>query len=236
MSNPWEPPPSGGFGPPPQQPPPQPGYGYPQPAPQPGYGYPQQQPPPGAPMQAMPMQQDMQPAFYPGPPPPPPGDTKKPGQAILLALVGALAAGFLYAVLLNAMFDDKDGYLAIGWASVMVGVVAGLGPGRFGGRSWGIYSTGAALALVGVIFGDLYGIAMVSADIAGQYSGGDISANKIFFENFGDLWDGWTEVSEPVDFILLLFAPAAALCVGGLFAAQQTRKLEQSQQMPPQQF
>lgn len=242
MSQPWQqPPPGGGFGQPQQ---PQPGYGYPQGGaapPQPGYGYPQQPPPdasqqPGYPMQpGYPDQQG-----YPAPPPPPPvGGRKNVPAAVLLSVVGAVVGGILYAVLLNALFDDKDGFTAIGWASVLVGVAAGLGPGLLGGRSWGLCGLGAGLALVGVVLGDLYGIALVFGDLGGSYGGP--GANEIFFENFGDLWDSWSEANEAVDWLMLLFAPAAALAVGGLCHARQHAEATAQQnlqppyvQMPPQ--
>jgi hypothetical protein len=229
MSQPWQqPPPGGGFGQP-QQPPPQPGYGYPQPAvaPGPGYGYPPQQPAPGMP--AYPGQPGYggdQPAFYPGPPPPPPvGGRKNVGGAVALAVLGALLGGVVYAVLLNALFDDTDGFVAIGWAAVLVGIAAGLGPGLMGGRNWGLVWFGAALAFVGVVLGDLYGIALVFADLTSSIGGP--GANEIFFENFGDLWETWTKANQAVDYLVLLLAPAAAVAVGGLCFAKQQAQLPQ---------
>jgi hypothetical protein len=163
--------------------------------------------------------------YYPGPPPPPAGGANV-SLAIVLSVVGALVGGFVYAMLLNAVFDDTDGFTAVGWASVLVGIAAGLGPGLKGGRSWGVYSAGAMLAFVGVVLGDLYGLAVVFGDMGSEY--GQPDATEIFFENFGDLWDTWTEISEPVDYLLLLFAPAAALSLGGYFHAKQG-----AAQLPP---
>ena len=208
-----------------QPPPPQPGYGQPPQQPQPGHGYPQQgtpAPPPGMPPQqgdgvpqpgaarpGMPPGDSGQPGGYPGQPPKGEGPPQNIWLALGASLIGAIVAGFAYAVLVDAMFDEATSeFKQIGYAALVVGIVAGLGPAFLAKRNWGIYAAGAALALVGVVFGELYGTAMV---ISEHLTGGMVSTNEIFFENFGDLWDAWTETAEAINYILLLLAPAGAI-------------------------
>jgi hypothetical protein len=190
----------------PQQPPQQPAYGQPQQPPQPGYGYPQQ----GVPPQQPPYGQQ------PGMPPPPAyGKTEGGGipqniwLALGLAVVGAVLGGLLYALMVDATFDEMKGeFRQFSYAALAVGLAAGAGPAFFAKRNWGLYIAGAALALLGVVLGELYGTAMV---ISEHLTGGAVSTNEIFFDHFGDLWDAWTEASEAINYILLLLAPAGAI-------------------------
>ncbi|MFI0777972.1 hypothetical protein [Streptomyces sp. NPDC021212] len=194
--------------------------GYPQqPAPpQPGYGYPQappQQPQPGAP----------QPQFAGGFPPPAPqvGRQGNPlaavGAAVAAALVGALA----YAFLLSALADTDSNPPEItkfAYAGVALGALVGLVVAKLGGRNVGLWVVGAVLALVGVFIGELYGYALILHDATANYVdkiGGAAaasakipSANEIFFEHFGDLFDSWKKDSDAITWIFLILSPLAA--------------------------
>ena len=191
---------------PPQQPQQQPGgYGYPQ------YGQPPQQQPYGGGPQ------------YGGgfPPPPPPGRQGNAGLAIAAAAVVAAIGGILYAFLLSAMSDTEANPPEItqfGYAGVIVGALVGVAVAKLGGRNPALWVIGAALALAAAMFGELYGYALISSDLAGNYaeamgaSSSDApSANSIFFEQFGDLFDAWKEEADALTFIFVGVAPVAAL-------------------------
>ncbi|WP_165988949.1 hypothetical protein [Streptomyces sp. YIM 98790] len=221
MSQPWQPqqpggmggppPGPGGYGGAPQQP--QPGYGYPQQPPPgpPGYGYPQQPQPvpqPGPPGPGGYGGYPQQPGGFPGPPPPHmarPGGAQNVALAIILAVVATAVGGLLYALLVDATFDKEKGeFASIGYAALGVGMLVGLGPGLFAKRNWGIYLVGAVLAVVSVTIGELLGVAIAAS---GDFGDGF----EAFFTEFGDLWDFWTEISKPVNYLLMLLAPLGAI-------------------------
>ncbi|MDT0546253.1 hypothetical protein [Streptomyces lonegramiae] len=190
------------------QPPQQPGgYGYPAQPPQPQYGGPQQQP-----------------QFAGGfpPPAPPVGRQGNPALAILAAVVAAAVGGLLYAFLLSAM-ADTDGaepkVTQFAYAGVAVGALVGFVIAKLGGRNPALWVVGAVLALAAVFFGELYGYAMVAADWVSNYadkagapSTVDIpTANDFFFDQFGDLFDGWKKDSGFLTYLFIALSPVAAV-------------------------
>ncbi|WP_255308498.1 hypothetical protein [Streptomyces marincola] len=230
MSQPWQQQPDGGgYGQQPQQPG---GYGQPQPNP---YAQPQPaQPPqmqPGQPPQA-PYGQPPQPGYgYPGPqpqpygapqggpggwpPPPPPAGGPAGSQAILLAVLAAVGAALvmtvLYAFIYSAMFDEETFEVTkIGYVSLAIGAAIAVGPAFLARRNMGLIGLAAGLALVATVLGELYGMAMILS----EHTPTDWSATKIFFEEFGNLWDGWTEDNDPINYFFLLLAPVGAFSVG----------------------
>ncbi|WP_129841911.1 hypothetical protein [Streptomyces sp. RFCAC02] len=228
MSQPWQPAPdSGGFGgqQPPQQPggapqspygapPPPPAGGQPQPygappqppqpygAPQPqgGYGYPPQQP-------------------YGGPggfmPPPPSATRNNVGLAILLSVLGMIVGAVIYGYIYKAGFDEDTGEITqFNWLAIGVGVLVGLGPAFFAKNNWGAYITGAALAVGAMIFGGMFGTALLVA----EYFPTDDNAFTIFFQYFGDTWNVFEEDLAAIDYILWALAPVGAIGIGQAIA------------------
>ncbi|WP_193317864.1 MULTISPECIES: hypothetical protein [Streptomyces] len=239
MSQPWQQQPEGGYGgqQPPQQPggyqpqygqqpqqppnpygqqPPQPGYGYPQQPqpPQQGHGYPQQQQPPH------------QPGPYGGPgggfPPPPPssGATGNPAIAILAAVGAMLVVGFVYGLIYNGMFDEeKMEFSQVTWLSLLVGAGVAVGPAFLAKKNYVVWGVAAALALVAAVFGELWGTAMVLSEyvygneMAAEFGLESKGTLEVFFSDFGDVWDAWSDGMEAINYLMLLLAPVGALAV-----------------------
>ncbi|EFL23976.1 conserved hypothetical protein [Streptomyces himastatinicus ATCC 53653] len=194
--------------------------GYPQQpaAPQPGYGYPQgqpQQPQPGAP----------QPQFGGGFPPPAPqvGRQGNPLAAVGAAVVAALIGAVAYAFLLSSLADTDSNppeVTKFAYAGVALGALVGFVVFKLGGRNVGLWVVGAVLALAAVFLGELYGYAMIMSDAASNYvdkiggaaaaSANIPDANEIFFEHFGDLFDGWKEDADAITWIFMILSPVAA--------------------------
>ncbi|MEU8822221.1 hypothetical protein [Streptomyces sp. NPDC048636] len=191
-----------------------------------GYGYPQQQPP--APQYGAP-----QPQFGGGfPPPAPQGSQGNALLAVGAAVVAALVGAFLYAFLLSAM-ADTDGaepkVTQFAYAGVALGGLIGFVIAKLGGRNPGLWVVGAVLALAAVFIGELFGYAMITADLldkvpASQLQAAGIehtSAMEIFFNHLTEplapgasgtgLIDAWKEDSDALTYIFMALAPIAAV-------------------------
>ncbi|WP_338320418.1 hypothetical protein, partial [Streptomyces lonarensis] len=159
-----------------------------------------------------------------GPAHPPSAEPRTAGRlagATALALLAALVGGVCYALLVRFLFDPATSEFAVlSVVSLVLGALVALGPALLG-RNWWHYSGGAALALLAVVLGDLYGLAMVIALLVGDATG--LTAAELFFQRFGDLWGTWSRTAGWSDILTLCFAPAAALAVSGLCHAMSRR-------------
>ncbi|MGW2326643.1 hypothetical protein ACWC5C_12840 [Streptomyces sp. NPDC001700] len=209
MSQNWQQPQQqGGY---PQQ---QPGYPQQQAAPQPGYGYPQGQAP-----------QAPQPQYGGGFPPPAPqvGRQGNPLAAVGAAIVAALVGALAYAFLLSSLADTDSNppeVTKFAYAGIALGALVGFVVFKLGGRNVALWVVGAVLALAAVFLGELYGYAMIMNEAASNYvdkiggaaasSASIPSANEIFFDHFGDLFDGWKEDADAITWIFMILSPVAA--------------------------
>ncbi|SOD61975.1 hypothetical protein SAMN06297387_104145 [Streptomyces zhaozhouensis] len=212
-----------GYGYPQQSPPPQQGYGYPQ-QPQPGYGQPPQQPGYGGqPPYPGPGQQPGPYGGPPGgfpPPPPPGGGVNNPLLAVLAALGATLIASIVYAMIYKESIDEQTGEASqYPWLFLLVGALVAVGPAFLTRRNYGVWAAAAVLALVAAVAGELYGIALFVAESMSDLDSELAAANgvevknavEIFFQDFGDLWDLWTEVMEADNYLMLVLAPVSAV-------------------------
>ncbi|GAA3849815.1 hypothetical protein [Streptomyces sedi] len=221
-----------GYGYPQQQPQPpqQPGYGYPQPPqqgygqpPQPGYGQPPQPGYGGQPPYPHPPQQPGPYGGPPGgfpPPPPPGGGVNNPLLALLAALGATLIASIVYAMIYKESIDEQTGEASqYPWLFLLVGALVAVGPAFLSRRNYAVWGAAAALALVAAVVGELYGIALFLAESMSELDSDLAAANgvevknavEIFFQDFGDLWDLWTEVMEADNYLMLVLAPVSAV-------------------------
>jgi hypothetical protein len=201
-----------------------PGYGYPQPPqqphaqppPQPGYGYPQ----PG-----------MAPGGAPGmppPPPPPPGGSNL-GLAFLLIAVAAVALFVVYGFL-TGVVSDYGGQLEdvqrslesdpqaeppeidlaqLTWLAAGIGAVIGLPAAKWAKGQVGFYFLAGAFALGAMLLGETFAVAATLAD-APDAKG----AFEYFFDDFSDMWEGWTEDAEGMTWVFVALAPVSAVFTG----------------------
>lgn len=138
-----------------------------------------------------------------------------------LSLLAALVGGVCYALLVRFLFDPATSEFAVlSVVSLVLGALVALGPALLGWSAWH-HAAGAGLALLAVVLGDLYGLALVITLLVGDVTG--VTAAELFFQRFGDLWGTWVRTGGWSDVLTLLFAPAAALSVGGLCHAMRRR-------------
>ncbi|MGP3971949.1 hypothetical protein [Streptomyces sp. 6N223] len=194
-----------------------PGYGYPQQpqAPQPGYGYPQ----PGMAGGGAPV---------PPPPPPPPPGGSNAGVAFLLCALAAVVLFVLYGFL-TMLVTDYGGQLEdaqralesdpeatpeidiaqLTWLAAGIGAVIGFPAGRFAKGVVGFYFLAGVFAAGSILLGETFALAAVSSDTPGADS-----AFSIFFDDFSDLWEAWTEDSEGMTWVFIALAPVSAVFTG----------------------
>ncbi|WEV25927.1 hypothetical protein OYE22_12515 [Streptomyces sp. 71268] len=152
--------------------------------------------------------------------PPPPAPQGNAGLALLAGVAAALVGGVLYAFLLSAL-ADTDGQqpeiTQFAYAGVALGALVGFVVAKLGGRNQGLWIVGAVFALIAVFLGEMYGYALVASDFLSNVAermGGDSSqapsANDLFFDHFGDLYDGWKEDADAVTYIFMALSPIAA--------------------------
>jgi hypothetical protein len=155
--------------------------------------------------------------------------------ALGLAVVGAIFTFFVYALVLDAMTNDKGETTQISFILLLFGAIVGAGPAFFAKRNWGVYIGGAVLALAAAFLASLYATSMAIAGaldeggaMAAAFFGqvgldvepGD-GALSILFGNLGTLSDLWINGVEGVedsgadamDFVFLLFAPGGAIAL-----------------------
>ncbi|MGP3928068.1 hypothetical protein [Streptomyces sp. 8N616] len=152
-----------------------------------------------------------QPAAPGGFPPPAPAPRQgNVGLAIVAAVVAALVSAGIYAGILYATFDEeKMEVTQIGYVAIGVGALIGLALGKLGGRGVGLQVLGAVLGVIAVVLGELYGYALIMA----EYAPGAPAATEIFFQHFGDLYDGWKEELDGISYLFFALAAAAGFSV-----------------------
>jgi hypothetical protein len=130
-----------------------------------------------------------------------------PGLAVgmLVAIVAALA----YGGLLRALAHDNGSTTELGYGPLAVGILVGLAVGRVGGRHVTLPFAAALLTVFAVVFGNLFGTALIESHMASKL-GGSLSVTDIFLRHFGTLWKAWKHDFDVKRFVVMLFAALAA--------------------------
>ncbi|SFE80355.1 hypothetical protein SAMN05216251_105254 [Actinacidiphila alni] len=174
-------------------------------------GYPQQ---PQAPYGQQPQQGWGAPqpggAFNPGAYPPPAPAVRgrdNVGLGIIVGIAAALAAALAYGGILRALSDDDGTTHEFRLMAIAVGAIVGLAVGKAGGRNPALPVVGIVLALFAVVFGELFGGALVISHYVSS-QGGSLSVGDIFLHHFGDLLDSWKHDFGFLRFLYLAVAGA----------------------------
>ncbi|MFD7643209.1 hypothetical protein ACFV4P_21445 [Kitasatospora sp. NPDC059795] len=135
------------------------------------------------------------------------GPKNLPG-AVLAGLGVALVSGLLYGFIAKA--TDYE----ITWMAIGIAAAVGVTVGRIGGKHPVLPPVGALLSVLGLFFGQLFGIALYVQEVA------SISVPTMFTEHFSILLDGW---KEAFSFYWALF-----IVVGAVAGFNITRKFGES--------
>jgi hypothetical protein len=93
--------------------------------------------------------------------------------------------------------------------AIAVGLLIGVAVGKAGGRNPVLPVLAVVLALFAVVFGELFGGALIISHYASTH-GGSLSVSDIFLHHFGDLWKAWKADFNVKRVLFLLFAGIAA--------------------------
>lgn len=125
---------------------------------------------------------------------------------VLVAIVAALA----YGGLLRALAHGNGSTTELGYGPLAVGGLVGIAAGKVGGRNVMLPIAATLLAVFAVIFGGLFGTALIESHMASKL-GANLPVTDIFFRHFGALWNAWEHDFDVQRFVALWFAALAAL-------------------------
>ncbi|MFD8482543.1 hypothetical protein [Kitasatospora sp. NPDC059673] len=128
--------------------------------------------------------------------------------AVLAGIGAALAAALLYGFIVKAL-ERELSVMAIG-----IGAAVGFAVGKVGGAHRALPPVAAVITLLGVFFGELFGLALM----VHEKLGADVV--PLFTEHFDLLFEGW---KADFDLLSVLF-----LGLGAFFGASAAKKLGES--------
>lgn len=124
---------------------------------------------------------------------------------ILAGVAVMLVAIFAYAGIMRAMAKDDGHYSEVGYIAIVVGLLVGAAIGKVGGRNPALPVAGLVLAVLGVFFGEIVGLAMIASHYA-SLSGQSISWFSVLTQHFGDVFRQWKHDFDVKTFLFLALA------------------------------
>jgi len=104
--------------------------------------------------------------------------------AILAGLGVALAVGLLYGFIVKAIDHE------ISWMVIGIAAAIGLTLGKIGGKHPVLPPLGSLLAVFGLFFGEMFGIALIVHEQAG------VDVMAVFTDHFDILFEAWKETFD----------------------------------------
>ncbi|MEV0638847.1 hypothetical protein AB0I77_28670 [Streptomyces sp. NPDC050619] len=141
-------------------------------------------------------------AQYPGAVPPPPAPSAPARGNITLGLVVAVVVALITAGIYGAIIGATE--REIGYAAIGVGFLIGFAAGKLGGANPVVPVVSAVLSLGAVYLGQLLGVAMITADLAGM------SLSTVLSEHFDVVTAGWNESTDAMTFLFFAIGAFAA--------------------------
>ncbi|MER6344409.1 hypothetical protein ACWC10_08950 [Streptomyces sp. NPDC001595] len=136
------------------------------------------------------------------PAPVPPAPVAPAGGNFVLGVVVAVVVALVTAGVYGAIVGATE--YEIGYAAVGVGFLVGFAAGKVGGAHPALPVISAVLSLGAVYVGQLIGVAVLGADIAG------ISATEMFVDHFDLVTEAWKETADAMTFLFFAIGAFAA--------------------------
>ncbi|MFI8435037.1 hypothetical protein ACIGJO_14975 [Streptomyces sp. NPDC079020] len=118
---------------------------------------------------------------------------------VVTALGAAIIAGILYGVIAGSIERE------VGYAAVGVGFLVGFAASKVGGSNPVVVGAAALFSLGAVYLGQLVGMSMIMADVAGA------TFSEVFFDHFDVVSRLWKEESDFMTYLFLALGPIAAI-------------------------
>ncbi len=131
------------------------------------------------------------------------------GLGLVVGVLVAIVAALAYGGLLRALAKDDGSTVEFRYGALAVGALVGLAAGKAGGRNPAVPVVAALLAVGAVIFGELFGGALIASHVVSE-AGGSLSVSDIFLHHFGDLWKSWKHDFDAMRVFFLIFAAIGA--------------------------
>lgn len=125
------------------------------------------------------------------------------GAGVLAGALVMIVAALIYGFLLRALSNSDGSYHEFSYAALAVGLAVGAATGKVGGRHPALPFVGLVLAVVGVFFGEIFGLSLIASHI----SDGGLSVTNVLFQHFGVLVRAW---KSEFDFMSAFFYLVAA--------------------------
>ncbi|WP_329128460.1 hypothetical protein OG552_00100 [Streptomyces sp. NBC_01476] len=142
-------------------------------------------------------------------PPPVAQFRNNPVPGLLVGVLVAIVAALAYAGLLRVLVHDNGSTTELGYGPLAVGALVGITVGKAGGRNIILPIAASLLTVFAVIFGDLFGTALIESHMASKL-GGSLPVTDIVFHHWGSLWKAWKHDFDVKRLIALWFAALAA--------------------------
>ncbi|MFJ2954454.1 hypothetical protein [Streptomyces sp. NPDC087270] len=124
-------------------------------------------------------------------PPPGAGERNHLGLGLAVGVLVAVVAAFAYGGLLWGLTDRHGSSVEFHFGAFVMAALVGITVGEVGGRVVALPFAAALLTAGAVIFGSLFGAALIAGDTAAGL-GHSLSVTDVFFHHFGSLWRAWT--------------------------------------------
>ncbi|MER5989165.1 hypothetical protein [Streptomyces sp. NPDC001787] len=118
---------------------------------------------------------------------------------VVTALGAAIIAGILYGVIAGSIERE------VGYAAVGVGFLVGFAASKVGGSNPVVVGAAALFSLGGVYLGQLVGMSMIMADVAGA------TFSEVFLDHFDVVTRLWKEEADFMTYLFLALGPIAAI-------------------------
>lgn len=138
---------------------------------------------------------------------PPPVVRDRNTLGLVLGVLVAVVVALAYGGFLRGLAHDDGRTTELGFGPLAAGVSVGIAVGKVGGRNRMLPVAATLLTAFAVIFGQLFGTALIESHLA---TGGSLSVTDIFFRRFGALCTVWTHDLDAKRITTLWIAMAAA--------------------------
>ncbi|WP_199547397.1 hypothetical protein [Streptomyces sp. N35] len=149
-------------------------------------------------------------------PQPAPARSGNVALGVAVGIVAMIAGAAAYGGLMRAFGKEDGTYTEIGYIAVGVGALIGFVVGKLGGRNPALPIVSAVLGVIGVVLGQIFGMALLASWWFEIQLGQEISVIDLLTENPGDTFKAWREEADVMTWLFL--------AIGGIVGFTSAKK------------